>query len=44
MADSDALDADWFTSATFTTLDRQDALTEGLADVLRSWNCLPRDV
>jgi ADP-ribose pyrophosphatase YjhB (NUDIX family) len=39
----DAADAAWINSATFNTLERQNALTEGLADVLRSWNVLPRN-
>jgi 8-oxo-dGTP diphosphatase len=39
----DAADAIWADGATFATLERESALTEGLADVLRSWNCLPRN-
>ncbi|MFB9566818.1 NUDIX hydrolase [Saccharopolyspora hordei] len=39
----DAADAIWADSATFATLDEGGALTEGLADCLRSWGCLPRD-
>ena len=42
-AGDDAADAKWTGSATFATLARENALTEGLAEVLRSWNCLPRD-
>ncbi|CAM00384.1 ADP-ribose pyrophosphatase YjhB (NUDIX family) [Saccharopolyspora erythraea NRRL 2338] len=42
-AGDDAADARWTDSATFATLERENALTEGLADVLRSWGCLPRD-
>ncbi len=40
-AGDDATEAIWAGSATFATLDASDALTEGLAVVLRSWNCLP---
>ncbi|GAA2811465.1 NUDIX hydrolase [Saccharopolyspora taberi] len=42
-AGDDAVDAQWADSATFATLERENALTEGLAEVLRSWDCLPRD-
>lgn len=37
----DAADAAWVDSATFATLHRKNALTEGLEPALRSWNCLP---
>ncbi|QGK68890.1 NUDIX domain-containing protein [Allosaccharopolyspora coralli] len=40
-AGDDAAAAMWVGSATFATLDAADALTEGLAALLRSWNCLP---
>jgi 8-oxo-dGTP diphosphatase len=43
VAGDDAADVAWTDSATFATLERQGALTEGLAEVLRSWDCLPRD-
>ena len=39
----DAADAMWADGATFATLDRNDGLTEGLAEVLASWDCLPRN-
>lgn len=39
----DAAAAAWIDCATFTTLEREGALTEGLADVLRAWNCTPRN-
>ncbi|MFC7343170.1 NUDIX hydrolase [Saccharopolyspora griseoalba] len=39
----DAADAMWADGATFATLDRNGALTEGLAEVLASWDCLPRN-
>lgn len=39
----DAADARWTDSATFATLEHENALTEGLADILRSWDCLPRN-
>ncbi|MFI0463558.1 NUDIX domain-containing protein [Saccharopolyspora sp. 5N102] len=42
-AGDDAADAIWADSATFATLDRDGALTEGLAEILRSWNSLPRN-
>ncbi|KAA5837149.1 NUDIX domain-containing protein [Saccharopolyspora hirsuta] len=42
-AGDDAADAIWADSATFATLDAEGALTEGLADCLRSWDCLPRN-
>jgi 8-oxo-dGTP diphosphatase len=43
IAGDDAADVTWTDSATFATLERQGALTEGLAEALRSWDCLPRD-
>ncbi|MER7079287.1 ADP-ribose pyrophosphatase YjhB, NUDIX family [Saccharopolyspora kobensis] len=42
-AGDDAADAIWADSATFATLDADGALTEGLADCLRAWGCLPRN-
>lgn len=39
----DAADAMWTDSATFTTLDENDSLTEQLAELLAQWDCLPRD-
>lgn len=39
----DAADAMWADGATFATLERQNALTTGLADALRHWDCLPRN-
>lgn len=42
-AGDDADRAEWIDRATFTTLDRTGALTEGLADLLRSWDCLPKN-
>ena len=39
----DAANAAWTDGATFATLDRTNALTEGLADCLRAWDCLPRN-
>ncbi|MER5391714.1 NUDIX domain-containing protein [Saccharopolyspora sp. NPDC002686] len=39
----DAADAMWADSATFATFDAEGALTKGLADCLRSWDCLPRN-
>ncbi|SFD57637.1 NUDIX domain-containing protein [Actinopolyspora alba] len=39
----DASDAMWTDHATFATLHRSDALTEGLAELLEQWNCLPRE-
>lgn len=39
----DAADAVWADGATFATLDRNSSLTEGLAEVLASWDCLPRN-
>lgn len=39
----DAADAQWADSATFTTLDARGSLTEGLAELLGSWGCLPRE-
>lgn len=41
-AGDDADDAAWVDTARFYTLERQDALTEGLAETLRSWAALPR--
>lgn len=40
----DADRAAWIDRATFTTLERTDALTDGLADALRDWDCLPKSV
>ncbi|WP_328795836.1 NUDIX hydrolase [Halosaccharopolyspora lacisalsi] len=40
-AGDDAADARWIDRATLTTLDRDAALTEGLVELLRSWDCLP---
>lgn len=40
----DADQAAWIDRATFTTLERTDALTDGLADALRDWDCLPKSV
>ncbi|MBQ0927431.1 NUDIX domain-containing protein [Saccharopolyspora endophytica] len=42
-AGDDAADAIWADGATFATLDRNGALTAGLAEALRSWGCLPRN-
>lgn len=42
-AGDDAADATWASSATFATLQRENALTVGLADALSAWNCLPRN-
>ncbi|GAA0538098.1 NUDIX hydrolase [Saccharopolyspora subtropica] len=42
-AGDDAADAMWADSATFATLEREGALTEGLAETLRAWDCLPRN-
>jgi 8-oxo-dGTP diphosphatase len=33
----------WADGATFATLNRNGELTEGLAEVLASWDCLPRN-
>jgi 8-oxo-dGTP diphosphatase len=41
-AGDDADDAAWVDTARFYTLERQEALTEDLAETLRSWNALPR--
>lgn len=41
-AGDDAIDAAWVTAAIFTTLQREGALTIGLADALGDWDCLPR--
>lgn len=41
-AGDDADRAAWIDRATFTTLERTGALTEGLADTLRAWDCLPK--
>jgi 8-oxo-dGTP diphosphatase len=38
----DAADAPWVDRATFTTLERTNLLTSGLAPTLRDWNMLPR--
>lgn len=40
-AGDDAAEVIWADSATFATLEATDALTGGLAALLRSWNCLP---
>ncbi|MGP4019199.1 NUDIX hydrolase [Saccharopolyspora sp. 5N708] len=42
-AGDDAADAMWADRATFATLERNGALTEGLPETLRSWDCLPRN-
>lgn len=42
-AGDDAADAIWADHATFATLERNDALTESLAETLRSWGSLPRN-
>lgn len=42
-AGDDAADAIWASSATFATLERENALAGKVADVLRGWNCLPRN-
>lgn len=42
-AGDDADRAAWIDRATFTTLERTGALTEGLADTLRAWDCLPKE-
>lgn len=42
-AGDDADDAAWVATARFYTLDRQGALTDGLAAILRDWHALPRD-
>jgi 8-oxo-dGTP diphosphatase len=39
----DAADAMWADGATFATLERENALSEGLAATLHSWDCLPRN-
>jgi ADP-ribose pyrophosphatase YjhB (NUDIX family) len=41
-AGDDADDAAWINVETFATLERMNALTEGLADALREWRCLPQ--
>jgi 8-oxo-dGTP diphosphatase len=41
-AGDDAAEAEWIDLATFTTLERTNLLTEGLAPTLRDWNMLPR--
>jgi len=41
-AGDDADDAAWVDTAHFYTLERQGALTESLAETLRSWDSLPR--
>jgi ADP-ribose pyrophosphatase YjhB (NUDIX family) len=38
----DADDAAWIDVETFATLERTNALSEGLADALREWHCLPQ--
>jgi 8-oxo-dGTP diphosphatase len=42
-AGDDAAEVIWADAATFATLQRDGALTEGLAECLRSWACLPHD-
>jgi 8-oxo-dGTP diphosphatase len=39
-ADDDAAELAWVDAVTFTTLERNGLLTEGLADALTSWNVL----
>jgi 8-oxo-dGTP diphosphatase len=41
-AGDDAADARWADRAIFHTLRDDGALTEGLAETLQGWNCLPR--
>jgi 8-oxo-dGTP diphosphatase len=41
-AGDDAADARWADRGIFDTLRREGALTEGLAETLQDWNCLPR--
>jgi len=38
----DASAVHWVDSVIFDTMERSGALTEGLADTLRAWGCLPR--
>ncbi|MBK0870594.1 NUDIX domain-containing protein [Saccharopolyspora sp. HNM0986] len=40
----DAADAMWADGATFATMRADGLLTEGLADSLRSWSSLPREI
>ncbi|KAA2264113.1 NUDIX domain-containing protein [Solihabitans fulvus] len=40
-AGDDAADAAWVDAAIFATLQRDGALTDGLAAALSDWNCLP---
>ncbi|WP_199433926.1 NUDIX hydrolase [Qaidamihabitans albus] len=42
VAGDDAADARWVNAATFGELAGQGALTEGLAEILRDWDALPR--
>lgn len=42
-AGDDADRAAWIDRATFNTLERTQTLTEGLAETLREWDCLPKD-
>jgi 8-oxo-dGTP diphosphatase len=42
VAGDDASDVQWVDSEIFTTWEQEGKLTDGLADALRSWDCLPR--
>jgi ADP-ribose pyrophosphatase YjhB (NUDIX family) len=42
VAGDDAAEARWADEEIFDTWDRAGMLTDGLADALRSWGCLPR--
>jgi ADP-ribose pyrophosphatase YjhB (NUDIX family) len=42
VAGDDAAEVAWIDLATFTTLERTNLLTDGLAPTLRDWNMLPR--
>jgi 8-oxo-dGTP diphosphatase len=42
VAGDDAADVRWVDAETFSTWDYEGRLTDGLADALRDWECLPR--
>jgi 8-oxo-dGTP diphosphatase len=42
VAGDDAADVRWVDDEIFTTWEREGKLTDGLADALRDWDCLPR--
>lgn len=42
VAGDDAVDVRWVTAPIFTAWEYEGKLTDGLADALRAWDCLPR--